>query len=174
MKTPTQGLMDDHVVIVRMLDVVEAAAERIAAGGGLPGGWWDEVIAWLRTFADRNHHAKEEKALFPAMVKAGLPSQGGPIAVMLAEHDQGRDLIQAMAAGEAAQRSANARHYVRLLRQHIDKENGILFPLADSVLDDQARLAVAREFEAVEAVMGRDGSLPHAEAAVARLAAALG
>lgn len=173
MPTPTDVLREEHRVILRALGVLEAAAARLAGGRPLPEGWWPEIIAWLRGFADKNHHAKEETSLFPAMVKAGVPSVGGPIEVMLEEHQRGRALVRAMEAGEPLDRAAKARDYVALLREHIDKENGVLFPLADAVLDEAAQRALQREFEAVEAEQGRDASIPQAEAAVERLAAAL-
>jgi hemerythrin-like domain-containing protein len=172
--SPTQSLVDDHRVILRALDVLARAADRLRAGGALPDGWWDEVVEWLRAFADRSHHAKEEKSLFPALVKHGVPQDGGPVGVMLEEHKQGRALIAAMATGDPAERGARAKQYVVLLRQHIDKENGILFPMADAVLDDEAMGAVGREFEAVEAEQGKTGSRESAAAAVARLEASLG
>jgi hemerythrin-like domain-containing protein len=173
MPTPTDVLRDEHRVILRALDLLEVAAARLARERPLPEGWWGEIIAWLRTFADKNHHAKEETSLFPAMVKAGVPSDGGPIGVMLDEHARGRALVRAMEAGGALDRAAKAREYVALLREHIDKENGVLFPLADALLDEAAQRALQREFEAVEAEQGRDASTPHAEAAVERLTAAL-
>ena len=172
MPTPTDVLREEHRVILRALGVLEAAAARLAGGRPLPEGWWPEIIWWLRAFADRNHHAKEETSLFPAMVKAGVPSTGGPIDVMLEEHRRGRTLVRAMEAGESAALAA-AREYVGLLREHIEKENGVLFPLADAVLDEAAQRALQREFEAVEAEQGRDASIPHAEAVVERLTAAL-
>jgi hemerythrin-like domain-containing protein len=93
MKTPTDMLRDEHALILRALKSLEAAVERLAADQSLPGGWWDDMLAWLRTFADRHHHGKEEDVLFPAMIKAGVPSRGGPIDVMLDEHADGRALI---------------------------------------------------------------------------------
>jgi len=173
MPTPTDVLREEHRVILRALGVLETAAARLAGGRPLPEGWWPEIIWWLRAFADKNHHAKEETSLFPAMVKAGVPSVGGPIEVMLEEHQRGRALVRAMEAAEPAARAAKAREYVTLLREHIEKENGVLFPLADAVLDEAAQRALQREFEALEAEQGRDASIPHAEAAVERLAAAL-
>jgi len=166
-------LREEHRVILRALGVLDAAAARLAGGRPLPEGWWPEIIWWLRGFADKNHHAKEETSLFPAMVKAGVPSVGGPIEVMLEEHQRGRALVRAMEAGEPAARAAKAREYVALLREHIEKENGVLFPLADAVLDDRAQAALTREFEGVEAEQGREASIPHAEAAIERLGAAL-
>jgi hemerythrin-like domain-containing protein len=172
MTAPTAVLLDEHRVILRALDTLERAAESLAAARPLPDGAWSGLLDWLRAFADRNHHAKEERSLFPAMVKAGVPSEGGPIGVMLEEHERGRALIQAMDRGAAADRAARAREYAALLRDHIAKENDVLFPLADAVLDERAVQEIRREFEAVGAELGRDASIAYAEAALARLDAA--
>ena len=170
---PTGILREEHRVILRALELLERAAGRLDRGAPLPEGWLAELVAWLRGFADRNHHAKEETALFPAMVKAGVPSFGGPIGVMLEEHERGRSLIHGLEVGDLAARAAAAREYVAMLRDHIDKENGVLFPLADAVLDEAMQRVVAREFESVEAEQGRQASIAHAEAVVERLQAVL-
>jgi hemerythrin-like domain-containing protein len=174
MKSPTDILRDEHRVILGALTTLERAADQLAAGRALPEGWWDQMLEWFRAFADRNHHAKEEKSLFPAMVKAGVPAEDSPLSVMVEEHLQGRALIRAMASEDTAQRVATARQYVQLLRDHIGKEDGFVFPLADSVLDERAMTALGREFEAVEAEQGRDASIDHQEMAMTRLTAALG
>lgn len=172
---PTDILRDEHRVILKTLTVLEKAASRLADARALPDGWWDRIIQFLRSFADRNHHAKEENLLFPALVTAGVPSEGGPIAVMLGEHIQGRALIQEMeATGDAAQRARAAQEYVHLLRDHIAKEDGILWPLAEAVLDEPVQQSLLREFRSVEAEQGRDASMEHAETVVKELGAALG
>jgi hemerythrin-like domain-containing protein len=174
MKTPTSTLRDEHALILQALDLLEGAAARGARGLPIPRGWWAELIAWFRTFADSNHHAKEERALFPALARAGVPAEsGGPIAVMLEEHGEGRALIQSMAEGEAQTQAAAARRYIGLLRAHIDKENTILFPLADELLDEAARAALGRAFDTVEAEIGRVASLDYAAAVLQGLAAGL-
>jgi hemerythrin-like domain-containing protein len=174
MKTPTATLRDEHVLILRALVLLETAAERATRGSPIPEIWWAELIAWLRAFADRNHHAKEERALFPAMARAGVPAErGGPIAVMLEEHLEGRALVQTMADGEVRARAAAARCYIELLRAHIDKENEILFPLADAVLDEAAQGTLGRAFDTMAAELGRDASPDYAAAVLQGLAAAL-
>jgi hemerythrin-like domain-containing protein len=174
MTRPTDTLREEHRVILRAIALLEVAAGRPTDGRPLPEGWWENLLDWLRNFADRNHHAKEETYLFPALAQAGVPAAGGPVSVMLEEHTEGRALIQAMAHGHAARRVEAARRYVHLLRDHIDKENGVLLPLADAVLDSQGQLLLARAFEEVEAGQGPRASIEHAEADVDRLAAALG
>lgn len=172
---PTDMLRDEHRVILRALEVLEQAAERLANGGDLPEGWWAELIGWFRGVADQIHHAKEERYLFPAMALAGVPATGGgPIVVMLEEHEEGRLLVQAMASdGEPATRVRAARSYVHLLRAHIDKENGVLLPLADAVLTASAQSALARNFDRVDTEPASAGR-SEAEAALERLAKVLG
>lgn len=170
-RSATEILRDEHGVILGVLRSLEHAAERLSGGDALPDGLWTGLIAWLRDFADRTHHAKEEDALFPAMVRAGVPAGGGPIDVMLEEHTEGRDLLRAMETGAAAERAAAARRYVGLLRYHIDKENDLLFPLADAVLDAEAQTALSQQF--ASAAAGAHRAVADAEAGAGRLAAAL-
>ena len=174
MRSPIDALRDEHRVIVQMLAALETAATRAGTERQPPDRWWDRAIDWLSAFADRSHHAKEEHVLFPAMIETGVPSEDGPIAVVLEEHARGRGLIHAMAAGTPSERAASAVEYVRLLRDHIDKEDGFVFPLADAVLDERAQAAVGRAFETVELEQGRAASLVDAEVVVRELTAALG
>ena len=141
---PTEWLVAEHDLILRMLAVLQRVAEKIEAGDTVEAGDLDKMVDFIRMFADRCHHGKEEDLLFEAMVEAGLPRSGGPIAVMLAEHDQGRTYVREMAAAAAAYRAgeaqagsrfaAGASEYVDLLTEHIHKENHILYPMADRLL----------------------------------------
>jgi hemerythrin-like domain-containing protein len=78
-----------------------------------------------------------------------------------------------MEVGEGTRRVEAARRYIQLLRDHIDKESGVLFPLTDAVLEASALDALARAFEDVEVEQGAGASIEHAEAAVERLEATL-
>jgi hemerythrin-like domain-containing protein len=142
----TTSLRHEHEVILRALALVERVA--LAAAAGTPGAREALVrlVDFFQNFADRCHHAKEEQHLFPALERRGLPREGGPVAVMLAEHHEGRRLLAALAAGDPAA----ARGYVALLRAHIDKENDVLFPLAEQVLAEEDQVSLHRAFEAVE------------------------
>jgi hemerythrin-like domain-containing protein len=173
MNSPTDILREEHRLILRALETLERAAERLEVTGSLPDGVWDTLLEWLGAFTDRNHHGKEERLLFPAMVKAGVPAEGGPMAVMLAEHNQGRAIVLAMTHGPTPGRAARAREFVELLRAHIAKENEIVFPLAEAVLDEQTVWELCRAFQALETEVGRDPSIARAEATLVGIDAAL-
>ena len=155
----TEELKHEHRIIERMLAVMEAAAARVDAGQSLPTEFFPKVVDFVRNFADRCHHGKEEDNLFPALEKRGIPRQTGPIGVMLMEHDQGRAFVRGMdeagkhASGDkAALKTAldNARGYAKLLRQHIDKEDNVLYPMADQVLTPADKQELLSKFEEVE------------------------
>jgi hemerythrin-like domain-containing protein len=174
MHRPTDILRAEHQLILRALDLLAAAAALTERGAGLPDAWWTDAVAWIREFADTNHHGKEEDRLFPALVKAGVPGEGGPVGVMLAEHAEGRTLVGAIASGAGAARARAARGFANLLRAHIDKEDHVLFQIADAVLEEDVQARLAREFAELADALGPRVSLDGARARLDVLAAALG
>jgi len=150
----TDVLKREHRIIEQVLDCLEQMADRAASGEGFDRDNAADAVEFLRTSADRCHHGKEEDRLFPAMIDKGIPREVGPVAVMLAEHDVGRAAIRSMTGAidgdDAAAFARPAREYVALLREHIQKEDNILFPMADSVLGDEQE-ALFAEFERFEA-----------------------
>lgn len=166
---PTDVLRQEHVVILRALTVLERLGERLEAGEPVDG----EALAWLRaffsTFADRCHHGKEEQHLFPAMELHGIPRESGPLGVMLREHEEGRALLRAMAEGEDRRAAEAIRSYVRLLRDHIDKENGVLFPMAEQVITRDEQRELVRAFQGVEKTVVAPGVHERLLAELARL-----
>jgi hemerythrin-like domain-containing protein len=171
--TATAALRLEHTVILKALDVLEAAAERRVAAESVPEATWSALLDWLRSFADARHHAKEERLLFPALEAAGVPRAGGPIEVMLEEHERGRALVREMRGVPAARRGVLARDFVRLLREHIAKEDQVLFELADAVLDLSAVEALVQAYAAADLEQGAATAPEAAEVALERLAATL-
>lgn len=164
---PTQVLMKEHRVIERVLDALEKATQALEQGKPVRTAFFLEVADFIRGFADGCHHQKEEDVLFIAMSKAGVPVQGGPIGVMLQEHEQGRQYTRLMRqsaekiiAGDAAARqdlTASARGYVALLRQHIAKEDQVLFPLADRLIPAPQQQQLQQDFDRLEHTQTGEG-----------------
>jgi hemerythrin-like domain-containing protein len=144
----TADLRHEHEVILRGLDVLERLADRLAAGQPVRDATLGELVQLLQTFADRCHHGKEEDQLFPAMRAKGM---GGTLAVFLEEHEEGRGYLRTLVSGASgAERAAAARRYIGMLRDHIQRENEILFPLADELFSAEEHDALARAYEDVE------------------------
>lgn len=156
----TDILMSEHRVIERVIASLEKAAHKLESGQRVRPGFFIDAASFIKGFADGCHHAKEEGVLFKVMQANGMPVDGGPIAVMLFEHEQGRIFTRAMraaaeklAAGDKAARAEviqNALGYAALLRQHILKEDSVLFPMAGKVIPAGQQDAVMEGFERVE------------------------
>src|ERR1051326_6848001 len=93
---PTEVLSREHRAIEKMLAELEDEIRRAQAGGPFPRAFFDQALDFFRNFADGCHHAKEENLLFPRMKERGVPEHGGPIGVMLSEHDEGRAYLKAV------------------------------------------------------------------------------
>jgi len=154
----TEVLSDEHRVIERVLTVVEKLTQT-PVECAIEN--WKKALDFFRYFADQCHHFKEEQVLFPAMEEHGVPREGGPIGMMLMEHEEGRGHVRSMLAAltlaEARNEAAkdalleNARAYLRLLREHIQKEDEILFRIADDVIPPDEQKQLLRSFEEHEA-----------------------
>jgi len=154
-------LKNEHEGIKIMLDVLKNIAERVEKGkvSELKAEDIRNTVTFFREFADKCHHTKEERELFPMLEKAGIQKEGGPIGVMLAEHEMGRNHIRAMYESlddlseseiVAEKFVDNAYAYVELLRQHIDKENDILFRMAELSLGNDMDNKLFQRFEDIE------------------------
>jgi len=162
----TAELVDEHGHIKQMLNVLEAASARLEAGNKVDPAHLGRMVDFIRLFADKCHHGKEEDLLFPAMEAAGIPRQGGPIGVMLSEHTLGRSYVKGMAEAAAGCKSGhkgaalsfaeNARGYAALLRRHIDKEDNVLYPMAEARIPQSRQRELLASFEKVESdIIGR-------------------
>jgi hemerythrin-like domain-containing protein len=155
----TNELRTEHRAIERMLAILEAAAQRLEQGERVRPEVFRQAVDFVRNFADRCHHAKEEQNLFPRLEARGVPRQG-PIGVMLFEHEEGRAFVGAIAGAidayesnglsAAAVIAENARGYADLLRGHIAKEDNVLFPMADRVLSAADQAELEQRFEQIE------------------------
>ncbi len=160
MQRATEVLRREHDAILRMLEATRQVAQRLESGEHVAPETLDDLIEFFRLFADRCHHGKEEDLLFPLLESKGLPRDGGPIGVMLYEHEEGRKLIRQMneaakayAQGDAGATkvwAAAARGYATLLSEHIFKENNVLFMIAERLLTGVEQQELAAAFDRVE------------------------
>lgn len=150
--TATTTLRSEHDHILAMIACLRAACTAVKNGDRFDAETFRTGLDFIQNYADAWHHAKEEKHLFPALEAMGMPREGGPVGVMLHEHVVGRsyarqiaDHLEAATNGDEAACSTVLNYsmaYAELLTQHIQKENNILFNMADQVFtpEEQERL----------------------------------
>jgi hemerythrin-like domain-containing protein len=158
--SPTQVLKAEHRLILKVVEALSNIARAVEGGAEVPAERIRKIVEFSRTFVDRCHHGKEETCLFPCMERRGVPREGGPIGVMLLEHDQGRALVRQISTlvdsgagtSERGRLMALCADYVALLTQHISKEDHILFAMAEHVLSESDEAEVLRGYDDVENV----------------------
>lgn len=157
-ESPTQVLRDEHELVLVVVGAMEREVASIERTGEAHADRVAQMVDFTRNFTDGCHHNKEEKVLFP-LLEQREAAAGGPVSVMLSEHEAGRRAIRAIdealprVADDASARKTVAENlglYAQLLRLHINKENNVLFPLADRLLNasDKERLTI--EFDRIE------------------------
>ncbi|MEW6351814.1 MAG: hemerythrin domain-containing protein [Thermodesulfobacteriota bacterium] len=156
----TQQLKAEHEGITLMLRVLDTICGRMESGQPFDVGHIEKMLDFFKVFVDRCHHGKEEGLLFPALEGAGIPKEGGPIGQMLSEHEHGRALVREMNAAlsqyhtdpaASARRFGDAgRMYIEFLTLHIQKENQVLFRMADQRLAEADQESLFHAFEEME------------------------
>jgi hemerythrin-like domain-containing protein len=150
----TQNLRKEHDAILYVLQIVDKMMLSKDNEEKSLLRYYEEVLYFLKTFADKCHHGKEENFLFKVLVGKGVSNEGGPVGVMLQEHAQGRDYIAQMSRCLDEKNIVGfnnaAAQYRDLLRRHIEKENNVLFQMADKVIDEQAQDLLFEQFEQYE------------------------
>ncbi len=151
-----QMLVNEHEKILKMIEVSKV----ILSNNGpaeIDINDLESVIDFIQNFADKYHHMKEEDELFLEMSKRGMPVNGGPIGVMLHEHDLGRSYVKHTIDAITQYKSGNLQamdiirenllNYGELLTSHIYKENNILYPMAENVLPADILDAMSKSFD---------------------------
>ena len=165
--TPVEVLEAEHRVIQKMVAGMSLLAEQLEGGKLVDVPLLESIVVFLREFADRCHHGKEEAFLFPALIRRGVPSHGCPIGGLTMEHHKGRvmvgelaDAIRGYSAGEPHAREdlvKSLRALVAFYPNDIWKEDYLLFPLSGKVLTPEDQQELMNKFETVERELGIEG-----------------
>ncbi len=154
-------LISEHEAVRLTLKILKRIGQDIDRNGKIANpDHLEQLFEFFSTFVDRCHHAKEEELLFPALEEVGISRDGGPVGVMLKEHQQGRDLVAGMKTAmtgylngdpdAAHQLKQYADDYIALLDYHIDKENSVLFPMAVDHLPESKLAELQAGFDRIE------------------------
>jgi len=154
-------MVSEHKNIKRMLKVIRSMCIKVLNNDEIDYQDFDKVIDFVRNYADKHHHAKEENILFKKMQQELDESIAkGPVAAMFAEHDQGRffisnleNALEKYKAGDIDSKVdiiANSICYTDLLNRHIDKEDTAIYSFAKRALSKEALEEVEQKCNEVE------------------------
>ena len=156
-------LMTDHQTTEKVLAAVSNA---FGAKDGPSTRMIATFLEYMEGYIDSCHNKKEEDHLFPMIESRGVPRHGGPLAVMLAEHTQSRELAARLAPlcksyaqgdrSSLAELKDTFEQYAELLKNHYWKENDILYPMARRVMSAEDAAKVVEGILATEAALGPD------------------
>jgi hemerythrin-like domain-containing protein len=138
----TASLRRDHDLIEKVVKAMESTIQLLHDGKQIPESILLPVIDFSKNFTDVCHHSKEEKSLFPALEQAGMPSNMGPIAMMLVDHQRTREIGTQMeestkeylSSGDSTKLISDMQLYVEHVTEHLWKENNRLFMMAEARL----------------------------------------
>lgn len=148
----TKTLMEEHQLILKYIELMTCYISHSDTTILLTNA--HRFIEFIHEFADNFHHTKEEDILFRYLSAPDVLTHCNPLPQMLHEHDKARELVRAME--EAIVKNnltvlvAAMNQYANLLKEHIFKEDNILYPMAERGLSDTATTALLKEYAAAE------------------------
>ncbi len=164
--SPTEMLEAEHRFIAKVVSAAGLLADKLEAGQSIEGQVFQNIVEFMRIYADKCHHGKEENLLFPLLAERGVPTRGCPVEALMHEHVMGRALVQGLAeAAELWQKGdlsaaenliKNLRGIAALYPNHIWKEDYLLFPMSNKVLSAEDQQQLALKFDGVEEAVGRE------------------
>ncbi|MCC6729757.1 MAG: hemerythrin domain-containing protein [Chthonomonadales bacterium] len=182
MSRPTDLLEREHHYIQKVVGVLALMADRLEAGAEADVTTLEGAADFLRGYADLAHHGKEEVLLFPLLIEKGVGPRGCPIGALNAEHVEGREkvahlaeAVTAYAAGRPGAREpliAVLRDLAEFYPSHIWKEDYLLFPMTNKLLEDTEQAVLMEAFRKADEALG-DGTAARYEEMADRLALAV-
>src|SRR3989339_152624 len=145
-------LSKEHEYILKVVDALELEITQLK-NKNINATFFAKIIDFIRNYADKFHHAKEENILFKEFNKCAEEGlvHCNPVEQMLFEHDEGRKNVKMMESGmnDKNKLIEGARNYIRLIREHIFKENNILYPMADEALSKKVQKTMLEKFNKI-------------------------
>jgi hemerythrin-like domain-containing protein len=160
MSRPTHILKHEHRVIERGLRALDGMCLTLKVGGTVPPDALAQVLDFIHNFADRFHHSREEDLFFPVLKQFGLQEDGGALGFLRREHEVEREMLTELEMSveeyrygddAASQRFVRAAEQFRdLLIGHMQREDTILFPLAEEMIAEIAKVKLIEQLNCAE------------------------
>jgi hemerythrin-like domain-containing protein len=157
-------LMIEHRLIERMLTIIKNAMGKIGQKQKADPAFVDTAVDFIRMYADRTHHGKEEDILFRELKNKPLSDEDRQVMDELVEdHVFGRQLTKALADANTSYRHGDEAALADILEKlqglidfyprHIEKEDKVFFPASRAYFSDEEDGAMLEEFREFDRTM---------------------
>ena len=138
----TAHLRKDHDLIEKVIAAMQTTVSLLKDGKKVPESILLPTIDFAKNFTNVCHHGKEEDTLFPALGKAVIPTNMGPIRMMIMEHETTKKIAEKIEefaktyldVGDPSNLIEGMELYIEHVKAHLWKENNRLFMMADARL----------------------------------------
>lgn len=150
-------LMIEHRLIERMLSAIKGVLAEIESKHKVDPVFVDTAVDFIRVYADRTHHGKEEDILFRELNNKPLNAEDRQIMKeLIKEHVFGRQTTRALVEANTRYRdgdetaltdiAANLQTLTEFYPRHIEKEDKVFFPSSRNYFTDKEDQAMLAEF----------------------------
>lgn len=150
-------LMIEHRLIEKMLKAIEHALVGVEQTKAIDPYFVDAAVDFIRVYADRTHHGKEEDILFRDLKKKRLSSEDQQVMENLIEdHAFGRNTTRSLVEANRRYREGKKealgditsllKTLVEFYPGHIRREDDVFFPASRSYFSETEDQAMLREF----------------------------
>lgn len=157
---PTDNLIIEHREISELLNIMSVIADNIKSKDVFYPNDIDEIIDYLIILLDKSHHGKEEEVFYPELILSGIPKEKAPLSIINYEHMLAKRYLNEISScvvnckigidfsGELLADSLT--NYVVVIQNHIQREEEIVFPLANEAFSIEKQNEIAQKFEEIE------------------------
>jgi len=158
--TPTENLIKEHEEINELLDIMSKIALKIKSKDVFYPTDVEEIIDYLIIIIDKSHHGKEDEVFYPELISSGIPKETAPLSIINYEHTLAKRYLKDISScvvnckigndfsGELLADSLT--NYVVVIKNHIQREEEIIFPIANEVLSSEKQNEITQRFEDIE------------------------
>lgn len=158
--TPIENLTQEHRTINEMLEIIMKIASDIKEQKVFYPEDIEVIVDFLKSFWDKCHNQKEEKALYPDFFNSAVVRDDKSFKFIVDEHSKGRFYINEMILSvEKCKLGENFSchkfadcliDYSKHLQSHIKMEEEVLFPKIDNTLTVEQKIKMMHSFERIE------------------------
>lgn len=153
MENPLHELVEEHIYIKKVLAIIPEVCISFQEKRKVDILLLNEIVGFIKNYADKYHHAKEEEILFRY-----APEGFAPIKAMLEEHEIGRNFVKsALLASDQGNVDGTVESllgYMKLLEAHISREDTVLYPWFARTMGENSMKKLEEKFKAANNSFG--------------------